>query len=227
MSSRWWAFVIVFAMNATVVSAGIVFNGDFQTGDLTGWSVFTTSNGSNGEGLPNVVSFDTLNDGSPSLAAHFAVGEIDTTHFGTSADNAGGGLSQTIFLSPGTYIFSVAFAGVNDDSVAGQAELGVFTLLLDGSALQTVDLGYAGPSQELFGSFDVTVPVTNGPSHSLAVQITRPYGGGVGVAEEYLDDISVSAVPEAGSLALLLSGASALVAMRRRRFYDRDHPMLY
>ena len=58
-----------------VASAAPVPNGDFETGDLTGWTTFTTTNGT--IGTPAVVPFDTTGSGA-SNAAEFNVGRPTT-----------------------------------------------------------------------------------------------------------------------------------------------------
>jgi hypothetical protein len=83
------AAAVAFFLSAPA-HADLITNGDFQTGTLAGWTVFTTSNGSDGAGLPNVVSFNTTGGGA-SDAAQFNVGEINFDR-----TPQGGGLSQTI-----------------------------------------------------------------------------------------------------------------------------------
>src|ERR1017187_10567273 len=91
----------ILALALSVSAFGsIVFNGDFGTGDLTGWTVFTTANGSNGANpLPDVVSFNTTGAGA-SNSAQFNVGEVSFTGI-----QAGGGLIQLVTLSAGEYNF--------------------------------------------------------------------------------------------------------------------------
>jgi hypothetical protein len=51
---------------APTANAAIVTNGNFATGDFTGWTLFTTSNGSlgpSGSGLPAVTSFNVTGSG--------------------------------------------------------------------------------------------------------------------------------------------------------------------
>jgi hypothetical protein len=67
-----------------VASAAPVVNGDFETGDLTGWTTFTTANGT--IGTPAVVSFDTTGTGA-SNAAKFNVGR---QVLGSGAPEGGG-----------------------------------------------------------------------------------------------------------------------------------------
>src|SRR5215469_11867190 len=70
--------------------SNLISNGNFATGDLTGWTPFVTANGTNGSGLPVVVSFDTTGTGA-SNSAQFNVGEAD---FPVGVQQ-GGGISQT------------------------------------------------------------------------------------------------------------------------------------
>ncbi len=82
---------------AGTVDANLLTNGDFQTGSLAPWTAFTTGNGTNGAGFPNVVSFDTTGSGA-SLAAQFQVGEVTFT-----GAQEGGGIFQSLTLAGGTY----------------------------------------------------------------------------------------------------------------------------
>ena len=67
----------------------IVTNGDFGTGTLAGWSVFTTPNGRNGAGLPDVVPFNTTGAGATN-SAQFNVGNVIA-----SGTQQGSGISQS------------------------------------------------------------------------------------------------------------------------------------
>src|SRR6476659_9855554 len=90
-------FAAVMALVAAVTSAKADFiNGNFQTGNLTGWTTYTTTNGT--IGTPSVVTFDTTGGG-PSLAARLQVGQVTFQ----SGVHAGGGLLQNLNLGAGAY----------------------------------------------------------------------------------------------------------------------------
>src|SRR4051794_15573680 len=78
----------VAALFVAAAAAAAVVNGDFESGDLTGWTTFTTANGT--LGTPAVVSFDTTGTGA-SRAAQFNVGE--NTYTGVYE---GGGIYQIV-----------------------------------------------------------------------------------------------------------------------------------
>jgi hypothetical protein len=84
-----FGFALVPAANAAIVT-----NGDFATGDFTGWTLFTTANGSLGEseGLPAVTSFNVTGAGAQN-AATFQVGEVVP-----GSGQQGGGITQTVTL---------------------------------------------------------------------------------------------------------------------------------
>src|SRR5262245_65645367 len=73
------------AICARSAGAAQLVNGDFETGDFTGWTLFDTAHG--GSIATQVISFDTTNTGIPSLGASFAVGQ-------TSGTIGGGGLGE-------------------------------------------------------------------------------------------------------------------------------------
>jgi hypothetical protein len=113
---------------ATPARAGFV-NGDFQTGDLTGWNLFTTAGGTTG--TPAVVAFNTTGAGS-SLAARFQVGREPGSGVG------GGGIFQFQTLVAGTYTVSADIAAFAPFENFGGGKI---QLLIDGVVRDTTDFG--------------------------------------------------------------------------------------
>src|SRR5271170_3310244 len=115
-------------------SADTITNGNFETGTLVGWTVFTTSNGRNGDGLPNVLPFNTAGDG-VSDAAHFNVGEasFDFTQ-------QGGGLSQTI-TAPVNGLYTLTEDFASQDNLGINVDAGTFSILIDGTTVAMDSLG--------------------------------------------------------------------------------------
>ena len=117
---------------------GALINGDFETGDLTGWTAFTTSGGTTGAGLPDVGPFDTNNDGTATNSARFNVGRAIGTGVGA---REGGGIYQNVnILTGGSYSLRAdvaSFDNMNTSNLDG----GLFELLFDGTVLDSVDFG--------------------------------------------------------------------------------------
>src|ERR1051325_10193649 len=103
--SEWMKVLLscVAAIVLCVPAFGQVTNGNFSTGDLSGWNIFTTSNGTANAGVsPDIQSFDVTGSG-VSLAARFNVGQVQP-----GINYEGGGIYQDIiFGSTGLASFSV------------------------------------------------------------------------------------------------------------------------
>jgi hypothetical protein len=195
---------------APFASADLITNGDFETGDFTGWTVFTTANGTVSGGA--VTSFDTTGAGA-SLAAQFNVGDVNYT-----GNQEGGGISQVFDLaSDGTVDFSADVA--TDSSTFNNVSGGVYSLLVDGT---TYDSYNSGPV-----NFDVyrdtltaSVGLTAG-DHTLEILITRPYVAYEGgTPTQYVDNVTAAeeaSTPEPATLAMLGLGLSAIGLLRKRR----------
>src|SRR5208337_5169701 len=110
-------------------SQNLLSNGSFETGNLSGWTTFVTTNGNLGSayGLPNVVSFDVAGTGTPVPAAQFQVGEVVFNQ----QTLEGGGIDQSFNCAAGTYNISVQVAATNMLTLTN-FQAGIFSLMMDG-----------------------------------------------------------------------------------------------
>ena len=112
-------------------NAATLTNGDFETGDLTGWTVFTSNNGAlGGAGFPVVLVLDIKGDGVVSKSAAFKVGQ--RVFAGLDSSPEGGGMYQTVTLNAGSVTLTADVA----TSYASQRHWrnlsgGFFELMLD------------------------------------------------------------------------------------------------
>jgi hypothetical protein len=105
-------------------------NGNFSSG-LNNWPTFNTNPGISVAGVAN---FDTTGNGA-SPAARFFVG---TTSPGTAQ---GGGIRQTLNLTPGSYTISADIAAQLLSFEINQTDMGLFQLLLNDQVLSSYNFG--------------------------------------------------------------------------------------
>jgi hypothetical protein len=178
-----------------VASAAPVANGDFETGDLTGWSTFLTAGGVISPGPP-VASFDTTGSGA-SNAATFAVGR---NNFGSAPE--GGGIYQSVNTAAGSFNVSADIAARGGSSA--NAACGIFEILVDGVVVDSHDFSPI-PFDDSQCPADTTVratlsapglPLTAG-LHEVRVRITRGFGLSPITStrpRQYVDNVSLTQV---------------------------------
>jgi hypothetical protein len=192
------------------VRAELIVNGGFETGDLTGWTVFTTPNGTVGPGFPQVAPFDTNGDGVPTLSAQFRVGLVVPP----GGVPEGGGLFQNVFVpEAGRYVLTADLAAqylLNNNSG------GIFNLLVDAALVRQVNFGSMEGGAVARDRFDVGLDLTAGV-HEVRIQITRPFIQSETSPLQYLDNVSLTPVPEPSTFALIGLTTLGLVSYGWRR----------
>jgi hypothetical protein len=197
---------------ASFCRAQIIYNGDFETGTLSGWTTFTTPNGSlepSRLSLPAVTLFDVLDNGAPSDAPQFQVGEVNL-----DLTEQGGGIYQTFNVSAGQYIISADFAAYDSDAAFGNTEAGVETVFVDSVTVGTLDFGQIYARQTERGIVRGTLGLSGG-THQITIEFTRPnlnIPGGLGTTPfEYVDNVVVTPVPEPSIMGVGMLGLPTLL----------------
>jgi hypothetical protein len=222
------SFVVLLAAYTIPAQAvEVLTNGNFESG-LTGWTSYTTANGTIAENpsLPNapqpqsasIVSFNVSGSGA-SNALFLNAGKINGPYNATPQE--GGGVSQTFTTTGGLATFSADVAAFYTRT-SGASGLGLMSVLLDGIVLDTFDFGgvNSGPAT-LRGELDFSSILTAG-QHTLSLQATRLFAPARGVDSQYFDDVSLNvvtaAVPEASTWAMMILGFAGVgfVAYRRK-----------
>jgi hypothetical protein len=201
----------------------VITNGDFQSG-LTGWTSYTTANGTiaatpSMPGAPqpqnaSVVAFNVTGSGA-SNALFLNAGKINPPY--NSAPGAGGGVLQTFTTTGGMATFSADIAAFT--RVNGLTAFGLMSVLLDGVVLDSFDFVGPGTSTTLRNTLDFTTNLTAG-QHTIQLQATRIFAPGAGVTSQYFDNVSLdveAAVPEPSTWAMLILGFVGVGFMAYRR----------
>ena len=228
VSSRTGATALLGLFMATILAlpAGALplVNGDFESGDLTGWTLFaTSSSGANGSVDDGVTLFDTNEDTVASNSAQFNVGRKSP-----GLDLEGGGIYQDVTLPAGFLHISADIATFKEPTPglapgADDNEGGLFEILVDDIVRSSYDFGLVLANET--HSAELLLPgfeILTAGDYRIAFQITRPFmtdlfGDPVNspTPRQYIDDINLMLVPEPHSWLLLCAGLLGLIGLRR------------
>jgi hypothetical protein len=196
-----------------------LFNGDFTTGDLTGWSISNTVGPMTEYGLETggtrvaqVVLFDTAGTGMLVNSAQFQVGQTGG-EIGASSPPEGIVLYQYVSLSPGWLTMALDIAAY---SGSRNGDAGTFQLLLDGNVMATEAMGFIDFHATTRSSLYHEGAITGG-THQIAVDIRRAGGFAPDTPYEFLANFQIAVVPEPPVALLAVVGGCVLLLFRRLR----------
>jgi len=200
-------------------------NGNFESG-LTGWTAYTTANGTIAElpslpGAPapqnaSVVSFNTTGSGA-SNALFLNAGKYLPPY--GSGPQEGGGVSQMFTLTTAGLANFSADVAAQFNSMSGSFGLGLVSVLLDGVVMDSYEFpGVSAGPATLRSVLEFTANLSAG-QHTISLQATRLFAPGRGVTSQYFDNASliVTPVPEPAAWAMLIGGFGLAGAAMRRR----------
>jgi hypothetical protein len=190
--ARSFAIGVLLIATTRFASANLITNGDFETGDFTGWTVTHASSGS-------LIFVDRGVGPDTTFGAFFGA-------FGTDFDS----ISQTFATTPGaSYTLSFFYQINNTESPANN----YFNVLWNGVSIG----GGLFPQSNVnpgYGTFTFTEQATG-------TSTTLEFDGRNLPSFDFLDDVSVQrvqTVPDAGNSALLLGLAMAGLVLIRPAF---------
>lgn len=194
-------------------------NGDFETGNLSGWSLFTTSNGTMGPSpLAQVTLFDVDGDSVLSHAASMSVGyataPCSSPGVSCPQPTEGGGLRQNVYFTGGLFSLSAQVAVQNTFLYGGyNLDGGLFSFILDGTTLDTFSVGRIKAGSTQRGLLSYSGFIGEG-FHTLDLLVTRNYASSQSLFQ-YVDNVSAKEIPEPGTLLLVAIALLSFPIIRR------------
>jgi hypothetical protein len=162
-------------------------NGDFEGGTLAGWTVTNTANGVGAPGSVTTIDIDgTGGPLGPSPAATFMVGQQAFT----SGQQEGVEMTQTLNLTAGVQ-YAVAFDWSAQRLASAGNVGGIFSLIVDGVIIASVDAGNISGTEPAYGHFAANYTPAASGNASVGIRITRPYLI-PGDLSNYVDNISIT-----------------------------------
>jgi len=220
-----WLGVFIFALGAN--GQEFIANGRFLTGDFGGWTMFATQNGrlSLVSGLPGVTIEDLDHDGSlfdPDGNWSF-VSRFQVQRTSSASIREGGGIYQSFATAGGMATINADIYAVMPFNFT-KPDPGVFSLFVDGALIDEFDFelqrGDINPQQVFAASLGGELSLNAG-NHELRILMRSSALNDGSAPLQYLDNISVTIVPEPSTLARLggfEEGKSASASKARQAF---------
>ncbi|HXC98478.1 MAG TPA: hypothetical protein VN048_03990 [Verrucomicrobiae bacterium] len=200
-------------------------NGDFATGDFTGWTLYNTQGVAviggfqypayGGTLVEQVAPFDTAGTGTPQNSAEFQVGEVPPGLIGGGGLGQGVGIYQYVPLNVGILNIS---ANIAAQCGGENADYGTFLLLINGNVVDSYAFGsHLNGGATLLSTLDYTGTITAG-TYQIAIEMRRGGGYESYTPVQYLSDIQLSgtATPEPSTTALCTASLFVFILFRRR-----------
>lgn len=198
--SLWCATALLLLVGTGALGQNLLVNGDFETGDLTGWTW-----------KPDVGS-------EPLMVATVALGpwgtlafRVNPGHDGSGGDK-GGTLSQSVSLIGGQVYKITGDLAIENLRTSANVDGGRITLFVGGVQLHQFNVGYIPALTTYFDTIDVEyVPPATG-LYDFDLRFTRMWRNSTPSIYHWADNLVM--IPEPATLGLLLAGG--LLGLRRR-----------
>lgn len=141
-------------------------NGDFETGDFSGFTLYETDNGHT---VTGVIVTTVTADGTPSFSAQIASGVQGSSSIGSQE---GGGFYQAISLQGGDLIVDMDVAAVSSN---GNGDGGMIEILFDGVSLASHSFGSLSANTKKYVTLSFNLPNVTEGTHELRIRSTRQY----------------------------------------------------
>jgi len=164
-------------------------NGNFETGDLSGWTVVNTPNGVGAPGSIQTFDIDGPGPLGSTFVATFMVGNVVSM----PGNQAGVEMTQSLSLTAGTQ-YTVDFDwAAGRVSTTGNAEGGVFSVIVAGAIVgQVAAGGISGTNPNpVYGHLTAHFTAASSGPTDVGLRITRPYLS-PGDLTDYVDNITIS-----------------------------------
>ena len=160
-----------------------VNNGDFETGNLSGWTTFTTSNG---VAVTYVTPFDTNGDNVATYSARFGVGQY--VYQGDDYPE-GGGIFQSVNLVKGDLSITADIASNHPYSHCNLSG-GEMQLIVDGVIADTHDFGVVCNYETKRSTLHANISIDTVGTHEIRFVALR--AAGLSGVVNYLDNVEIS-----------------------------------
>ncbi len=210
-------FAIVFTAALAGAAHAQFVNGNFETGNFTGWTLGLTSGGATA--VQQVIDFDIDGPGPIGISkgAQFSAGRAA----GVTTGEHGVTMTQVLNLVGGTqYTFEFDWAATRTPGQGNNAEGGIFALMVNGIEVNRSAAGATSAALPKYGHHvGLYTPAANG-AYTVGVWIIRPFTIPSPTAPtlfQTVDNFTMNPpVPEPASLAVLGLGAAALLRRRKK-----------
>lgn len=200
------------AFLSTGASAQFV-NGNFETGDLSGWTVAFTSGGATA--VQDAQQFDIDGPGplGTTWAARFSAGRAT----GVTTGNHGVLVTQQVSLVAGnTYTIDADWSAWRPAGQGANSNGGFFDLIVNGVSIASATAGSTSGAAPKYGHLTGVFTATSTGLHDIGMSITRQFTiptPATPTLFQFVDNFTIIPTPGAAALFAL----AGLAGVRRRR----------